>query len=299
MFSSLKVLLAAIVDYAGLFPPAKLSLEKAIANFIQYNQTPSNWFLGRFVVPVSRLLELELLLNNGALKNTLAKPYSLSVILSENWQLGLKQIQAFNNSNKLRIASIEFKPLPPEEIKQAILHLPQGIESFFEIPLADSPSQNLETYLAVLQNTNASAKIRTGGLTAETFPKIDKLCQFIFASARTKVPFKATAGLHHLLPGKYPLTYEPNSLSSSMQGFLNLSILASLVYWQKLTSDEASRVLQESSINSFQVQEDNIVWKDRQLNLSELRQARQYFFRSFGSCSFQEPLDELRELQLL
>lgn len=295
MLSSLKVLLSSIVDYAGLFPPAKLSLEKAITNYTLYNQINYNWILGRFVVPLSRLLELETLLINASLNNTLAKPCSLSVILSKNWQLELKQIQAFDNSNKLRIASIEFKPLPPEEIKRAILHLPKGIESFFEIPL----SENLETYLAVLQNTNTSAKIRTGGLTAEAFPKVDQLCQFIFASARTKVPFKATAGLHHLLPGKYPLTYEQNSFSSAMQGFLNLSILTAFVYWQKLTPEEALKIMQESSITSFQFQEDNIAWKDRSLNLVELQQARQYFFRSFGSCSFQEPLDELGELQLL
>ncbi|MDJ0636776.1 MAG: hypothetical protein QNJ34_26590 [Xenococcaceae cyanobacterium MO_188.B29] len=40
MFSSLKVLLAAIVDDAGLFPPAKLTMRRAIANYTQYHQTP-------------------------------------------------------------------------------------------------------------------------------------------------------------------------------------------------------------------------------------------------------------------
>ncbi len=295
MFSSLKVLLSSIVDYAGLFPPAQLNLREAIANYFQYHQTQENWLLGRFVIPVSHLAELETLLADRSSENTITSNCSLSVILSEDWESELKQIQAFNNSNKLKIISVEFKSLPPEEIKRAIHHLSNEIESFFEIPL----SKNLATYLAVLQGTKASAKIRTGGLNAKAFPNADRLCQFIFASAEAQVPFKATAGLHHPLPGKYIVSYEPNSFSTSMQGFLNLSILTALVYWQKLTQKEAQIVLQESSCSSFQFQNDNIAWKDRHLNLAELQQARQSFFRSFGSCSFQEPLDELGELQLL
>lgn len=294
MFSSVKVLLSSIVDYAGLFPPAKLSLEKAIANYARYCQTQNHWLLGRFVIPLSRLAELKTLIADIASENTITNPWLLSVILSENWESELKQIQTFNYSNKLAIASIEFKPLPPEEIARAILHLPKKIESFFEIPL----SENLEPYLAVLKGTKAAAKIRTGGLNQEAFPRPERLCQFIFASKAAKVPFKATAGLHHPLPGKYFVSYEPNSLATSMQGFLNLSILTALVYGQKLTQKEALQVLQESSPNGFQFRDDSISWQDLCLNLSELKQGR-YFFRSFGSCSLQEPLDELEELQLL
>ncbi len=290
MFSSVKILLAAIVDYAGLFPPAKLSLKEAIANYAQYHQSSYSWLLGRFIIPVSRLAELETLVADVPLI-----PWSLSVIMSENWQEELEQIQNIDNQDQITIASVEFKPLPPEEIKQAIDLLPTGIESFFEIPL----DENLEQYLAVLQGTKALTKIRTGGLTTEAFPNIDVLCQFIFASAQAQVPFKATAGLHHPLPGKYAVSYEPNSLSTTMQGFLNLSILTALVYGQQINQSEALMVLQESSINNFQFQEDKIAWKDRYLNLAEIQKARQYFFRSFGSCSFQEPLDELRELHLL
>ena len=293
MSRSLKVLLSSIVDYAGLFPPAKLNLRKAIANYTQYHQSHNNWLLGRFVIPVSRLAEWETLLADISSDNTITSTWSLSVILSQKWESELKQIEVF--SNKLRIASVEFKPLPPKEIKQAINHLSPEIESFFEIPL----SENLDTYLAVLQGTKAAAKIRTGGLTAAAFPNTDRLGQYIFASAAAQVPFKATAGLHHPLPGKYPVSYETNSFSSTMQGFLNLSILTALVYWQKLTQSEAQTVLQELSISRFRFQDDSITWKDRHLNLAELQQARQYFFRSFGSCSFQEPLDELRELELL
>ena len=294
MLSSLKVLLTAIVDYAGLFPPAKLSLKEAIANYLKYHQTPDNWMLGHFVLPASRLTELEKLLMKLSAEQTLVTPCSLSTILSENWELELQQIQAFNHRNKHQVAAIEFRPLTLEEIQRAIAHLPQGIESFFEIPL----DEDLEIYLAMLQETKASAKIRTGGLTADNFPQVDRLCQFIYASAAAQVPFKATAGLHHALAGNYSVSYQTNSFLADMQGFLNLSILAALVYGQKLTQAEALTVLQESSITNFKFQAENISWKNCHLNLTELKTARQYFFRSFGSCSFQEPLAELRELHV-
>ena len=290
MFSSVKILLAAMVDYAGIFPPAKLSLKKAIANYARYHQSSDSWLLGRFIIPVSRLAELETLIADVPLI-----PWSLSVILSKNWQEELKHILNINNQDRIAIASLEFKPLPPEEIKRAIDILPKGIESFFEIPL----DENLEQYLSALRDTKALAKIRTGGLTADAFPNLDVLCRFIFASAQAQIPFKATAGLHHPLPGKYPVSYEPNSLATTMQGFLNLSILTALVDGQKINQSEALTVLQESSLNNFQFQEDKIAWKDHYLNLAEIQKTRQYFFRSFGSCSFQEPIDELRELQLL
>ncbi|ELS05001.1 hypothetical protein Xen7305DRAFT_00047390 [Xenococcus sp. PCC 7305] len=295
MTASSRLLLTAIIDYAGLFPPAKLRLQSAISNYRKYSQTRENWMLGHFVFPVSRLTELEADLVTSSSVKTLVAPFSLSVILSENWELELKQIQAFNQKNHLQIAAVEFKPLTPREIPRAISHLPKEIESFFEITL----DENLELYLAVLKETNASAKIRTGGLTAGAFPKVDQLCQFIFASAEAQVPFKATAGLHHPLAGNYVVSYQTNSFSVNMQGFLNLSILAALVYWQKLTRSEALTVLQESSLANFKFQEEDITWQNHSLNPAEIQESRKCFFRSFGSCSFQEPLDSLRRLQLL
>jgi hypothetical protein len=101
------------------------------------------------------------------------------------------------------------------------------------------------------------------------------------------------------LPGNYRLTYEPDSPSTVMHGFLNVAILAALVYWQKVTLEEALEVIEESSIKGFQVKADGIAWSTRNLNLAEIEEVRQRFFRSFGSCSFQEPIDDLKELKLL
>src|SRR2546422_7259388 len=58
MSSSLRALLAGSIDYAGLFPPARLPLDQAIRNYARYRTDPAGWMLGRFVCPAARLAEL-------------------------------------------------------------------------------------------------------------------------------------------------------------------------------------------------------------------------------------------------
>ena len=48
-----------IVDYAGLFPPAKLPLEEVVANYARYIESDEAWMLARLIVPAGRLSELE------------------------------------------------------------------------------------------------------------------------------------------------------------------------------------------------------------------------------------------------
>jgi hypothetical protein len=75
---SINALLTAIVDYAGLFPPATLDLRQAMANYVQYSGTPDCWLLGKFVLPASRLDEFQSLLPEFPL--TL---WSLSIIVDQ------------------------------------------------------------------------------------------------------------------------------------------------------------------------------------------------------------------------
>ncbi|MBD2730651.1 hypothetical protein H6G96_31120 [Nostoc sp. FACHB-892] len=295
MLASIKTLFSSIVDYAGLFPPAKLTMEEAIANYACYQNTCYHWMLGNFVLPVSRINEFEQLLFKLPIEASKTKHWRLSIIISQEVESAIAKIQALNDNHKIAIASLEFPPLSLSEIDKVFPYLPADIEAFFEIPY----SEDLKAYLTLLQRPGISAKIRTGGLSTEAFPTISQLYRFIFACAEAQVGFKATAGLHHPLPGKYPLTYEPNSPNAMMHGFLNVAVLAALVYCQKITAQEALVVLQESTVESFQVSADSIVWKNRRLDIWELQKARQSFFRCFGSCSFQEPIELLKNLKLL
>lgn len=55
---SLRVLLEGLIDYAGLFPPAALSMQDAVRNYARYREGAWSWALGRFVVPLERVPEV-------------------------------------------------------------------------------------------------------------------------------------------------------------------------------------------------------------------------------------------------
>jgi hypothetical protein len=286
---ALKRLLAAIVDYAGLFPPAKLDLQTAMTNYDRACASQNAWMLGRFVLPVFQLQEFVALLPSFPCPD-----WSLSVLLTPNWEAEIAQIESFSHET-IAIAALEIPPLPPLEIERLVLRVPIGVEAFFEVPL----NADLTPYLRVLKQTGASAKIRTGGVTIEAFPSADQIAQGIVSFAAAQIPFKATAGLHHPLPAIHPATYEVDSPSVKMHGFLNVAIAAALIYEQKINLEAVLEVLQADSISDFQLTANGITWRDHFLNLATIEKARKQFFRSFGSCSFQEPIADLKELNLL
>jgi hypothetical protein len=293
MLTSLKQLLTSIVDYAGLFPPAQLSLLEAMTQYDRAKSSPYQWMLDRFVLPASRLQELVTLLPKFC-EGDEFNPWSLSVILSKNWEAELEQLQEIHKtSHTIVITALEVAPLPPDEIEQVCSNLPPEVFSFFEIPF----DVDLQPYVKVLQQTGAAAKLRTGGITSNAFPDGAQLSQRILTLTEAQIPFKATAGLHHPLRGNYRLTYQPDSATATMHGFLNLVLLTAFAY-QSITDDEALVLLAETTIAPFQFTDTTIRWHDYSLSLSDIAHCRQSF-RSFGSCSFQEPIDDLCNLGLL
>ncbi|MFP6673549.1 MAG: hypothetical protein VB878_00590, partial [Pirellulaceae bacterium] len=111
---SIERLVRGLFDYAGLFPPAQLSLTAAATSFVRYAQGAHAWMLGRFVVLSSQLPELVEQLGSLGL----SKPVDTSV-LSSDWVSEREQVIAFVNehSSLLQIGAIEQKwkerlPLP-------------------------------------------------------------------------------------------------------------------------------------------------------------------------------------------
>ena len=136
------------------------------------------------------------------------------------------------------------------------------------------------------------AKIRTGGVTPESIPSLENVAQFINDCVRRKLPFKATAGLHHPIRSEQPLTYRPDSPRAPMHGFINL-LLAAAFAWHGETQIEP--ILSETDTEAFRF-DDRARWRDRSLRIEQVESARREFVHSFGSCSFTEPIAELHGL---
>lgn len=289
---SLEILLTNLIDYAGLFPPAALTMTEAVNNFAAYQKSEKAWMLGRFVVPAYQLSEF----GEAALlhfENDTTPLWQLSV-LCNNLNSDLEKIASFNdrNSQKLIVNSIEIKAHDTEIIEQAQT-VSGFLRTFFEVQIGES----LPDLLQAISSIEAFAKVRTGGVTEGAFPDSNQLAKFIRACADEDVAFKATAGLHHSLRGEYPLTYEKDSALATMHGFLNVFIAATFAQ-NGCSEEELAAILEERKMDAFLFENGSITWRDKMVVRGHLRNARNLFALSFGSCSFLEPVEEIaREIR--
>jgi len=299
---SVAVLLRNLIDYAGLFPPAALAMANAVANYDSYSRSEYDWALGRFIVPVARLKEFAGAI--GQLSRSGAGTrvhWQVSVLAGPDLSRDLVSIREFQNRSEpihpqfsVVVSSVELKAASAVEIERQAASIPSELEAYFEI----SPGANLPDCIAAVGNCERRAKIRTGGETADKFPSGENVLEFIRLCAAAKVPFKATAGLHHPLRSRHRLTYQPDSPSGMMHGFLNVFVAAVFLH-AGLEPSLALEMLNEQSERAFQFGSDEVIWRGKRVSVNEVDNARRSFALSFGSCSFTEPIDDLRSLHLL
>jgi hypothetical protein len=291
--ASVRVLLSGLVDYAGLFPPSQLSMPAALENLTAYRGSQEAWMLGRFIVPSTRLDECAAVLE----RLRPGSPVSLNVLLTSVEPSDLHALVKFNELHGetiARITSIETRISSVGDATRIARALGDRFPAFCEIPLVGDVAGMIEE----TAGTGLRAKIRTGGVTPESIPGSSDIIRFLFACATKRLPFKATAGLHHPLRGTHALTYEPGSLRGTMHGFLNL-FLASAFLVEGMEVAEAIQLMEETNPEAFTFDERRVRWRSREISVDRLSMVRRGFAMAFGSCSFVEPVAELKELNLL
>jgi hypothetical protein len=142
---------------------------------------------------------------------------------------------------------------------------------YVELPLDDSLDRRLDD----LQARGLRAKVRCGG---DGVPDGADLARFVRGCRSRGLVFKATAGLHHAYP------------TNGEHGFLNL--LAAAVFGEEEDALAAPA-------GAFSLDDRAFRWGTRVAGTSVLAQTRGTLFRAIGSCSFFEPVGELRELGFL
>jgi len=291
---SLRALVAGLVDYAGLFPPASLGMREAAMHYAKYLRTPEAWMLGRFVVPVARLEELAATAVSHQLPG--ATPWRLSALLGEDLAHDIARLEAFNRerAGHFMVDVVEGRAESPERIRALAAARLEGAAVYVELPYAADPRILLETVVSA----GLRAKIRTGGVTAASVPTAAQVARFLARCAELRVPFKATAGLHHPLRGDYRLTYEQGAPSATMFGFLNVFAAAALAR-QGVGEDELVDLLEERDPTAIRFLAQGVRWRQREISAEALAATRASFAVAFGSCSFREPVDDLHDLELL
>lgn len=142
-------------------------------------------------------------------------------------------------------------------------------EVYVELPPGDAR-------LAELGALGLRAKVRCGGASV---PTTQALAGFVRRCRDLALPFKATAGLHH------PVR------RGGHHGFLNL--LAAAVFGNE---EEA---LADEDAAAFSLTPVAFAWRNRTAGPDEVAKIRRDLFVAFGSCSAQEPIDDLRALGAL
>jgi hypothetical protein len=300
--TALRTLLAGSIDYAGLFPPAGLDVAASVRQYADYRSHPDAWALGRFVVPAARLAELE---QEAALfapasqspspAGSNAEPWRLSALLGTD---ALRELEALGEFNCRHAAAgapalsadvVEVRADSVEAVDDLLAAVPRWAQAYVEIPLDRNPVP----LVAAIARRGGRAKARMGGITPDAFPSAEAVSRFLRACTDAGVPFKVTAGLHHPLRAEYRLTYAPDSPHGTMFGFLNVFLAAAWLH-HGMGNADVVRLLEERSSEAIRFDGDAVDWRGHRLDLGAIGAARATGIVAFGSCSFTEPVGELR-----
>ena len=321
MTGSLKALLAGTVDFAGLFPPAKLPLDEAFRDYAAYRKSDDAWMLSHFVIPALRLAALREFSDEieGA-----ADPYTFSALLGQGddpveWQEsfanGLDLVNVFldEHGGRAKVPVLEIR-LPAaltlssagtarmadfvEAIETSIVA--SGIPApcvFLELPPSGGAEESRRELARIaaghMDDIDFGLKLRTGGLEAAAFPTVHEVAALIRDCCDAGCRWKATAGLHH------PLRKYRVEVGAKMHGFLNLLTATALTHAGAIDDEERNALLECGNIAEFQFDDMGLSWRDRSASLGEIEAARKDGFLSFGSCSFDDPREDLKALDLM
>ncbi|MCC6357527.1 MAG: hypothetical protein IT450_02180 [Phycisphaerales bacterium] len=337
MHASVRTLLTGIVDYAGLFPPAQLDLAPAVQNYAKFRTGSEAWMLGRFVCPTSRFAAL--LEFRDTIRNPDSPFRISAIGRSgESAEALIAGISAdLDDMNRLRDGSGGGAVIDAYEVKlpAAVVKSRDGIalrklldqigerfdsagfdrcQRFYEASLLDPWREHIRTVIAGIARHNHKImphldaelrvdrtppklpdglKLRTGGVTADAFPSTEQVAYIIQQCRDAHVPMKFTAGLHH------PLRRFDPGVRTMMHGFLNIFAAVTLAHAALLDFHDILAVVEELDAKNFEFSDEFVCWNDASATIDEIQYARAERGLSFGSCSFDEPCDDLRAMRLL
>jgi hypothetical protein len=301
--ASLRALLSHSIDYAGMFPPCSLGLEPALQNQAGYVRSLDSWMLGAFVLSAERFDATRQLLSQfdaqhplrvAALGPKTANAHAFLEALDE----ADAAIRALSRHNVDLVSISHLEMFLPHDVDVVSLKEARSILGDLLV-FWEAPPDKAEQTIALLAEFNSDAdsptfgyKLRTGGVTADAFPTSMQIAKALVTPATHQLPIKFTAGLHH------PLRQYRDEVQTKMHGFINVLGAAALAAEHRWDANQTALMLQDENADSFSFTDDFFAWREWRIDTKRL-QYRRRFVVSFGSCSFDEPREDLRALKLL
>jgi hypothetical protein len=311
-----------VIDYAGLFPPARLDLGTAVDEYLRHLAEPEGHMLGRFVVGAGRLADL---LDRLPAPRAGA-PCRVAVLAGggaterEALDLIRKEAAAMHDllerhSGSAIVEAVETR-LPGDTMDAADAERTRdyvddfrtvlagsglaGIASFFEVAATTrwresdrDAAKGLAYAGETMPATRPGFKLRCGGPEPSDVPSAARVARVIAQCRERGVPLKCTAGLHQ------PLRRRGRGGAASRHGFLNVFAAAVLASARWLPEEAIEACVLDEDPSSFRFEDDTFAWREKSASAAEVERARAVLAVAFGSCSFDEPRQGLRELGLL
>jgi hypothetical protein len=266
--AELEPALVGLIDDAAIFPPGNADFDDAVTAFLDRSDEQGVELVGSFVLRDTdlprlggALLPLSIVCTGGA--GQLAGPTEF-----------VRRTNPALAGMEIAVRDLE----DPAGNMRRIVAVTDELETewpvFVELPATSAD----HGWLAAADEAAMAGlrlKFRTGGLDAAAFPSAEVLAGWIDSALDRETQFKCTAGLHRAVRHTGDDGFEHH-------GFLNV-LLATARAFDGASRDEVVAVLEDRAIS---VTHDDIDLGRR-------------WFTSFGSCSIDEPLADLRELGLV
>lgn len=298
MNAVLRAMLEGVIDYAGLFPPAKLPMKDALTEYLELVEGPDSWIVDRFACNIGRLPDLAVeLAEHPEEPNVLVSVIGTAQPDHKHWKHGLEHDAAVmtkfisDAESHGDIQAFEIRVPDHKFIDEYVRDLRQftGVDVFIELPWGPEMRDSLAM---IAEMESCFAKVRTGGLEASAYPSSADLADFIQQCSQLDLTFKLTAGLHNPLPSVDPAT------GGRMHGFVNVLTATAQALAHDLTTKEIEQILEETDPKAFSFKRDSVTVHEHKASLAEVENSRTLFV-SFGSCSVAEPLEGLEKTGFL
>ncbi len=281
---------AGLVDDAAIFPPGNAELAAAVPAHQEHVRAWYAPMVGPFVCADTRLTDL------GEHLDAFSAADPLPVIVTVRGGAGAVEpaLTWVGREPRLRLSGVEVALRDEADLAHnaarmttmLAMALPEDAIASVEPPRlygAAAPA-GWTAALDVLAEAGLAVKFRTGGTDADAFPSAAELATVINAALDRELPFKCTAGLHHAVH------HVDAETGFTHHGFVNV-LLATRVLLDGGTTDDAVEQLERDD-------PERLATAVHDLGAESVSRTRQWF-RSFGSCSIIEPVQDLRALGLV
>ena len=284
-----------LVDDAAVFPPGEAPLPRAVSEHWKHRASDHAELVGSFVIGDARLPELVEVLRT---EPAAAQALPTTVVVSGGAGAIQPAVTWAGRAPELSTAGLEVALRDEEDLGHNARRVVTAVDQLLVEGLLDEdtpvyvepprchgdPGHGWFAALDEVAAVDHRLKFRTGGATADAFPSARELATCVGAALDRELAFKCTAGLHHAL------RHHDEETGFEHHGFLNV-LLATRASLDGAGTDDVAAVLEMRDPAA-------VLAAVGEAGETGLVSARRWF-RSFGSCSVHQPLEDLATLGLL